>query len=1299
MQLPPILNGNTEGKVVLLGDGSAHMVPRFMNRGVEVVSPEQETDYHGAGADKQAELEKEILEKLSNPHRRWKRVIKSQASSLWASGIVPYTIAPDVPSEVFHATNQAMQVITENTCIRFYDVDTQSSQYSVNHSSYLLFVKPSGCWSYIGRAINGEQPISPCDKQKTALHEILHALGLYHEQSHQDRDNYIQIKYKNVIKGKEVNFKKASTNNVVHGVYSADSIMHYSSYSGSSNGFRTIVPILNYLSFGSSDVFWNSLNEVNTLYKCTANCDLWCSHGGFPIFRHTNCQCHCIDGLDPLSRCENFLPTVHGVFVDLTLASQEADFQLTNNPQVGATYQWIVRSPPGSQIVLDFLDLEVAGTRESCTSTLSLNPGHPTASGKVLCGSGYEKTVISEGNFTILTLKVNSPGDRLWSSAKLLLAENYCYNVEDKGATYNGEVNIAEDNSVCLEWSNTTDCDFSPFSLSDLAADYSGNACRNPGGVRARPWCYTRKSLTGCDIKYCDACNFGRVFDSYDDCHDRMAEDPQYCSTPIAKTRCRLTCNIPPIAVTSAASCAPPNPIAGSSIIEGLASSYRTGSRVTYKCDSSDITKPRYCLSTGQWSALNRVCSGRLEDTYHNCADLSVDANYCQTEDGKRNCALTCYLATTCTVTAPPPESHVDVLTGHSGLTVGGTAVFRCSDGYIALSGDTKRVCNADGSLSGTPLQCEVGTLRSDVSCTVQDPAPEDNVEYSATREIAVNTAAIYTCKEGYTHASGTLVRVCSGEGALLGYPPKCRPIECDVPVPKPCDNAQTDSGSKVAYNEVVTYTCLPGYTLLVGNLTRVCTQEAVLTGIRPRCEEIQCSASLPSPSSNVIRESPTLVDVGKQAYYSCLEGFTLTDGDLERTCGADGTLLGNAPVCTERKCDVPQPLDEDNTRRVSPAQVSVGSYAVYECTVGHVVSGKLRMQCQPDGNFGLPPPKCLSGACGVPSPSTDRHVQVVSESQVPVAADAVYRCDKGYTLQRGNLFRVCQGDGVLSGQEPQCVKIGVCEDRRDDCSAVLNGVPNVCSAFDAYSSDCPATCGNCGLNDITCPVTAPSTGDNTVLLNTTTKMFPGQAAVYACNGNTSRVSGNLVRACRRNGTLTGSQPTCGVKSETTTWVNDMPTTPLPRQSPNIPFAYFGASIYSTIQRSGAVKCWRTYCLKEGDIRFVVLRRSGMFPTVSYSVVGHNNVRCHDDRPMTWCIPQQEQIYVNAGDIIGIVDMVGGNIGYMFCFETPTGDNYGEYNGYSSSTNMVAGHTFSGVAEYRMCGYAGVNAQIGPPGQ
>ncbi|XP_048243041.1 uncharacterized protein LOC124151721 [Haliotis rufescens] len=1306
-QLPFLLTGQVAyegkaegGKGVLLGDGLAHMAPHFMKGGVDVVSPEKETDFHGEGADKQAEIEQEAVElDASTPlHRRRKRVITTTTWRLWTGGIVPYAITSSVPTEGKVVIQSSMRLIEENTCIKFYDINSQSSEFSVTHQSYLNFIKSSGCWSYIGRAKSGEQDISACKQEKTALHEVLHALGVFHEQSHRDRDNYIHVKYGNIIEGKERNFEKVTESDKLHGTYSADSIMHYESHSASSNGFRTIVPIVDYLSFGDSDKYWNSLREVNTVYNCTAGCDLSCHNDGFPIVHDTNCVCHCIDGLDPGTQCGDFLSTVHGVFVDLTLETQTAAFELTN-PQLGSTYQWIVRSPPGSKIALDFLQLEVAGTREGCTSILTLNPGHPTVTGKVLCGYGYEKTVISEINSIILTLTTNSASDKLQASVRLLQAEKYCYSVKDKGETYNGEVNRAEDNSACLKWTDAIGCDFSPFEMSVLPADYSGNACRNPGRTHARPWCYTGRSLTGCDIKYCDACSFGRVFDTFDDCSDLLAANPGYCSTPEGQHGCRLTCNIPPITVTSAASCEPPNPIAGSSIIEDLASSYEIGSKVTYKCDSSSYTRPRYCLSTGQWSALNTVCSGRLEDSNPDCVSLSTGTTYCQTEDGQRNCGLTCHLATTCAVPTPPSENHVEVLTGQSGLTVGGTAVFRCSDDYVVLSGDTRRVCNSDGTLSGTMLRCGDGTLRTEVSCVVPVPAPEDNVVHSSPSEIPVNTGVLYTCKEGHTLQSGNVMRLCSEGGSLLGHQPKCAPIQCDVPVPSSCDNVETQSGSKVAYNVEVTYTCLPGHALLVGDLSRLCTDGAVLTGRAPRCEKIRCNVPLPSPVSNVVRESPSLVEGGTQAYYSCLQGFTLTNGDLERMCSSDGSLLGNPPICTETKCVVPQPLEADNTQRVSAAEVSIGSYAVYECTVGHVVSGQLRMECQSDGNLGGSLPKCLGGVCSVRSPSTDQHAQVVSGTQVPLATDAVYRCDLGYTLQSGNLVRGCQKGGALSGQEPQCVRIRVCEDRRDDCSPVLNAVPDMCSAFINYSRDCPATCGNCNYNDITCPVPTPSSGDNAVLLNTTTEMSPGQVAVYSCDVNNYLVSGNLNRACRLDGTLTGSQPSCSDKSATTSWVNTMPTIPLQQQTPNIPFVFFGASEYSTIQQSGAVKCWRTYCLKSGDIRFVVLRRAGTFPAHSYTVVGHNNVRCRDDRAMTWCIPAQEQIHVNAGDILGMVDLVGGNIGYMGCFTAKTGDNYGEYNGYSAATNMVAGHTFNAVTGYQMCAFVGVNAQIGPPGQ
>ena len=57
------------------------------------------------------------------------------------------------------------------------------------------------CWSFIGM-MGGRQTISlqpsNCIFKGSAMHELMHALGFYHEHTRTDRDKYIKIHWENI---------------------------------------------------------------------------------------------------------------------------------------------------------------------------------------------------------------------------------------------------------------------------------------------------------------------------------------------------------------------------------------------------------------------------------------------------------------------------------------------------------------------------------------------------------------------------------------------------------------------------------------------------------------------------------------------------------------------------------------------------------------------------------------------------------------------------------------------------------------------------------------------------------------------------------------------------------------------------------------------------------------------------------------------------------------------------------------------------------------------------------------------
>lgn len=128
----------------------------------------------------------------------------------WKSRMVPYAVSSQYSNFAKSQIAAAIEEYNRRTCIQFVPRTTESD--------YLYLAPDDGCYSMVGRA-GGKQTVSlgsGCLKKGVIIHELMHAVGFFHEQSRNDRDVFVDILWQNIAEDMADQFQKYSLNTLQH---------------------------------------------------------------------------------------------------------------------------------------------------------------------------------------------------------------------------------------------------------------------------------------------------------------------------------------------------------------------------------------------------------------------------------------------------------------------------------------------------------------------------------------------------------------------------------------------------------------------------------------------------------------------------------------------------------------------------------------------------------------------------------------------------------------------------------------------------------------------------------------------------------------------------------------------------------------------------------------------------------------------------------------------------------------------------------------------------------------------------
>lgn len=161
-------------------------------------------------------------------------------SNLWSENNISYYCRPNVDADMKSAIVSGLDMISKECRLKFTEVKYETSK-GINFNQNTEVNS-----SFIGKQDNGNLINIASRIPGVVAHEVMHSLGIFHEQSRTDRDMYVKILYENVMDGEAHNFDKYPDigyegGNI--GTYDYNSIMHYGSSDFSKNGGYTILKL------------------------------------------------------------------------------------------------------------------------------------------------------------------------------------------------------------------------------------------------------------------------------------------------------------------------------------------------------------------------------------------------------------------------------------------------------------------------------------------------------------------------------------------------------------------------------------------------------------------------------------------------------------------------------------------------------------------------------------------------------------------------------------------------------------------------------------------------------------------------------------------------------------------------------------------------------------------------------------------------------------------------------------------------------------------------------------------------